>query len=473
MNNHKFLQPQTVLQLCLALVFLLLPATTSAFFNDTETSPEQLFQASELQLLVSPTAQTLTIGAALPSPHTAVTIASSEHSLSANYDIETTSTEGDSDFCLSLDTSFATDGSAVGGPAASYSSGVLTTFADWDVSFTTANPATLTHGQSCTFTFLVTAWQSNMTKVTAGYRDTTNFSITVTASQVVLNEVLAKPDIGAREFIELYNNSDFDVNVAGWEIREVTGAGATTSHQVVSSSTEASDMVAYDESGSTVVPAHGFLALQFTGGSPYLNNDGDNIVLSDGANILDEYSFGEAIIGKSDARIPDGIGAWIDPIPTPGEPNIRAEAETPSEPESIDSVTEGSATSSTLALSILLASSSTSAEESESTGGSSTSETETESAVGTEDVSGGAGTEDTVDTVVEETAGTASSSEEDELAAPTESGEETKLENETVSEEVEEKVEPEPIVEPDAVIEAEPEPATKPEPVIDDETEIE
>jgi hypothetical protein len=44
---------------------------------------------------------------------------------------------------------------------------------------------------------------------------------------------------------------------------------------------------------------------------------------------LDQHSYtgAEAPEGKSIARIPDGIGAWVDPIPTPGAQNIDGDIE--------------------------------------------------------------------------------------------------------------------------------------------------
>ena len=79
-----------------------------------------------------------------------------------------------------------------------------------------------------------------------------------------------------------------------------------------------------------------------------LNNTGDTIKLFDSSdNLIDFYTYtghdycqleptpgdensdttgdgscGQVPPNKSYARIPDGIGAWVDPIPTPGAPNV-------------------------------------------------------------------------------------------------------------------------------------------------------
>jgi hypothetical protein len=188
------------------------------------------------------------------------------------------------------------------------------------------NPASTStnfaHGDKCDVTLTVEGWQENMTKATAGYRDAYSVTIPVVAQMVVLNEVLAKPTPGEDEFIELFNHSAYPVDVAGFNITEKTAGGATIDHIIRSVSLGSTDMVAYDGSGSTVIPAHGYLALRYSGNTSYLNDGGDTITLLDTDNItLDAYTFGEAVANKSDARIPDGSGPWIDPVPTPNEPN--------------------------------------------------------------------------------------------------------------------------------------------------------
>jgi hypothetical protein len=82
-------------------------------------------------------------------------------------------------------------------------------------------------------------------------------------------------------------------------------------------------MVAYDGSLATTIAGDGFLALRFNGLSQYFNNSGDTIRLVDATGtVLDSYTYSSSVAGKSDARIPDGIGAWVDPIPTPNAANV-------------------------------------------------------------------------------------------------------------------------------------------------------
>ncbi len=87
--------------------------------------------------------------------------------------------------------------------------------------------------------------------------------------------------------------------------------------------------------GNTIVPAGGFLVVYRNGDSDFaLNNTGEDSVrlydgkISEGANLIDSYIYTiNALEGKSFARIPDGSDNWVDPLPTPGEPNILGDKE--------------------------------------------------------------------------------------------------------------------------------------------------
>ena len=176
---------------------------------------------------------------------------------------------------------------------------------------------------------------------------------------VVLNEFLPDPegvaygfdfgndnsDMPQGEWIELYNNGGVPIDVTGWFITDASG-GAGNTHAIISASNTAP--------ATTTIAAHGWLVV-------YLNkpslNDTDEIHLftatSSGGVEVDFVSYGvppdfcdleptpaeanststptgtpgngnsddcnaaQAAPNKSYARIPDGTGAWVDPIPTP------------------------------------------------------------------------------------------------------------------------------------------------------------
>lgn len=141
----------------------------------------------------------------------------------------------------------------------------------------------------------------------------------------------------AGEWAELYNNGTGQKNLADWLIDNTY---ATSTIKISSENTLAS---------STIIGAYGsgaeWLVVLFNGAR--LNNNGDTIFLYDNSgHLIDFYSYVASIDndpdsdpantpvetntldgnlagqeGKSFARIPDGTGPWIDPIPTPGGPN--------------------------------------------------------------------------------------------------------------------------------------------------------
>ena len=149
------------------------------------------------------------------------------------------------------------------------------------------------------------------------------------ADQVVLNEILPNPS-NSGEWVELHNNTGQDVDVAGWFV------GANAGSLVISSSNT--------YSGTTLLRSGGFLVARIAGFS--LNDYGDTVYLKNAAEtIIDSYTYdssnkesltgtpgypnvadssgtsGGVPVDKSLARIPDGAANWVDPIPTPGEPN--------------------------------------------------------------------------------------------------------------------------------------------------------
>jgi len=82
--------------------------------------------------------------------------------------------------------------------------------------------------------------------------------------------------------------------------------------------------------GDTVIPAGGLLVVYRDGDTDFeLTNDADTVKLYDdhvwlGGTLVDShtYDYGTAAPNdKSFARIPDGTANWVDPDPTPGEPN--------------------------------------------------------------------------------------------------------------------------------------------------------
>lgn len=176
---------------------------------------------------------------------------------------------------------------------------------------------------------------------------------------VVLNEFLPNPDESANglnfgkdsdnmplgEWVELYNNGNVAIDIKDWYLADESGGAGNTQAVVGLTNTQPA---------TTTIPAHGWLVIYFN--KPVLNNTGDSIFLyTDGGVLVDSYTYdnpsdfceneptpkntnasstpsgsgssspctsNSVAPNKSYARIPDGTGPFVDPIPTPGEPNI-------------------------------------------------------------------------------------------------------------------------------------------------------
>jgi len=173
------------------------------------------------------------------------------------------------------------------------------------------------------------------------------------SKHIVLNEFLphpsgTNPDYGfdfgedndlmpKGEWIEIYNKTGGKaVDLSGWYIKDQEGSIVN----ITSSNTN---------TGSTIIGANGlgneWLVVYMNGA--ILNNDSEAIYLYDiFGNLIDSYSYNlssycaleptpgdpndgtasgscptEIPGNKSYARVPDGTGAWFDPIPTPGVQN--------------------------------------------------------------------------------------------------------------------------------------------------------
>ena len=160
--------------------------------------------------------------------------------------------------------------------------------------------------------------------VTAGIRVVCS---SVPDTGIVINEFLPNPrdrDDARKpkgEWVELYNRGDADVDVAGWVLYDENDENELP---ITNGNTH---------TGSTIVPAGGFLVVYRDGDSDFAldNRGGDTVRLfdgeiGDGANLIDSHAYTiDARKGKSFARFPDGSDDWFDPLPTPGEPNVMDE----------------------------------------------------------------------------------------------------------------------------------------------------
>ncbi|MFH1244357.1 MAG: lamin tail domain-containing protein [bacterium] len=141
---------------------------------------------------------------------------------------------------------------------------------------------------------------------------------------VVINEFLPNPTgaddapMPAGEWIELYNNSNSAVNVAGWWLYD-----DTNTHELAINASNTN-------TGNTIIPAKGYLVVYRNGDPDFAldNTTADTVrlyagTIGSGARYVDSYRYTTfKTVGLSYARFPDGTGNFIDPDPTPGEPNV-------------------------------------------------------------------------------------------------------------------------------------------------------
>lgn len=123
-------------------------------------------------------------------------------------------------------------------------------------------------------------------------------------SGIVINEVLPSPEgpDSENEWIELYNQNDFDVDLNNWTIKDTTGS--IKEHLL-----------------ETKIPSLGYLLLKRPETKITLNNDSDGLILMNpNKEIADSVSFGKALQGQSYNR---SSSEWSWTItPTPESQNI-------------------------------------------------------------------------------------------------------------------------------------------------------
>jgi hypothetical protein len=148
-------------------------------------------------------------------------------------------------------------------------------------------------------------------------------------TSVVLNEILPDPqstdsaNMPQGEWVELFNNSSFPIDVNGWVI-----SASSSSVLTVTAGNSDNNGNPFD-SGETIVPAGGELVVYRDGSGTFsMNEAGDTINLYNGpvigSELIDSHTYtGPIAEEKTLARIPDGTGAWVDPIAQPGRPNTN------------------------------------------------------------------------------------------------------------------------------------------------------
>jgi len=340
---------------------------TAAFYNDTESSEGNTFEAAMLDFSLKNTWAPqcgpqlnngegylgTTLGENMPFMSTLTKTAGT---LPIQYEVRTEKISGDDTFCnaLRLD-ALHTGLGPYSGNLMSYSTATTSTFGTF--SFVVKLPfmySGVPHGQECNVDIVFDGWRNDVAnKIDSGFSDEERVELRLKSRMIVLNEFLPRPsgtqyefdfgndssDMPQGEWVEIYNNSDYDFDTAGWYVWDNSGDDANKIYITAANTVPA----------TTVVSAHSFLTVYMN--KAVLNNNGDTVKLYDASSALvDSYAYSgadycsleptpgdtnadttsdtsctEVPANKSYARIPDGVGAWIDPVPTPGSPNTENE----------------------------------------------------------------------------------------------------------------------------------------------------
>ena len=326
--------------------------STVAFFNDTETSSENGFTAGSLDfdLSVHEFESFIEFGGIVSK----TTVLVNGGGMDFQYILEADDIVDEDGLCDALNLQAKLNGvEQYNGDLMSLATSASTTLGTWKFNIELpVDEDSFTSGEECQFDVVFKGWQTNVGSYEdGGFSDEERMSFTITAGKmVVLNEFLPHPDgiaygfdfgsdsddMPQGEWVELYNNSTEAVDLAGWYLRDSTdGDGNKTNITALNTAP-----------ASTTIAGKSWLVIYMN--DAIYNNTGDTVRLFDDENVLvDSHSYdvsdfceiepspgasnSEDAFGgdcadvppnKSYARIPDGIGEWVDPIPTPGGVNV-------------------------------------------------------------------------------------------------------------------------------------------------------
>lgn len=340
---------------------------TVAFFNDTEESAGNGFTAGELDFSLDPTEinEEINLGGSASFSSDIV----DANNVAWKYTMEAEKITGSDDMCNALELAADVNGTAqYNGAFLLLHTEATSTISTWNFDITLPND--VADGDTCKIDIIWRGWQAEVpTYEESGFSDEERISVTLTArdessSSVVLNEFLPNPngfeygfDFGADsddmpqgEWVELYNASSTPFDLTGWYIEDASGGAGNTIY-ITSANTDLA---------TTTISGTSWLVVYMN--KAVLNNTGDTVKLFNADDeLIDSHAYtsndycdleptpgdpndtepsgscGGVPPNKSYARIPDGIGEWVDPIPTPGGVNRLGEVEEVIAAENADS----------------------------------------------------------------------------------------------------------------------------------------
>lgn len=323
---------------------------TVSYFSDNDASRSNIFSASLLDFLVSPEGiMEVYIGPEAGGGATFIPIVSPISGSNMQYRVFVEEVAGNPVFCGAIQAEATTTPFIYSGQLISLNAGPTVETDAWTLALSmTSVPTGVNQDDVCYIDLVYRGWKEGFLEG-EGYSDEEKIHLKLTARTIVLNEFLPNPEGIAYDFdfgndysdgpqgewVELYNNGPAPVDLAGWYILDAAANKIPIT-------------IFNTQFGSTIIPAGGWLVVYMN--DAILNNGGDVVKLYNSSDFLvDSYAYanhevcsyeptpGEknelsGTIGscnpvppnKSYARIPDGLGAWYDPIPTPGIRNTLA-----------------------------------------------------------------------------------------------------------------------------------------------------
>lgn len=355
MRNY-ILTKNTTLTLFAFIVGLLFFASctsiTYAYFDDSEISSSS-FKASSFDILLTKTDITSRLSPAYTDEiEFSTVLLKADKSLAPQYAVASEYQTGDMNFCNAIRLIASHGADVYNGPLLDFVAPTSTVMGTWEFDLELDHTSTnFPNNATCDTDIVFNAWRAGLDLADSGYTDEERVNIHLTANMVVLNEFLPNPDgvaygfdfgddssdMPQGEWVELYNNSIYPYDLAGWSVADNSGSPANQIF-ITASNTQPATMV---------IPGHGWLVVYIN--KVIFNNSGDRVELRDSTNVVvdnhtydvsdvctqeptpDNPNTGDGVTlgncpdvpgNKSYARIPDGIGSWVDPIPTPGAHNL-------------------------------------------------------------------------------------------------------------------------------------------------------
>ena len=301
---------------------------TNAYYGDIENSSGNIFSAAFLDFILTNNSLNKLIGPEALGEISHASVAMPESgSLPMQYILSNSISRNDSELCSKLIVEAKLNGlSKYTGPLSGLAYATTTEFGSWEFRFDLPPNVSVPNEAQCNEDALFSAWRADIAnQANSSWHDEETLNISFTARMVVLNEIFPRPNGGVapkdREYIELYNNGTTPVDTLGWKISEIAGT-TETFYPVVATGAVSGEVQPYN-GASTIIPAGGWLVLEFGGSASHLNDTGDTVKLYDNATtLLDSHAYPSVAAGKAVVRFPDGIGFWVDPEPTPGTENM-------------------------------------------------------------------------------------------------------------------------------------------------------